>query len=254
MSQQQTFMDLLNATSLPASADGAVPCNSPDGQQTSLYGLEAAPAKPSAAQEKAAEPVTTETYGRYLQISSESASLNTSLVNKLKQRLDSAGSIEYTETWKKKLTPSGVAYWAHTASTPRTSVSACTGERVGWPTPQAADPIEGARTAPDSRQSCLGRDVPLAGWPTMTLDDAKNCASPSQFNRMSNGKPRGLNLNCMVTLTLGQMLSGGRVEMASTEGFQSNLRLNPFWSSHLMGYSVYWTVAGMKSYLKSKKR
>jgi hypothetical protein len=30
---------------------------------------------------------------------------------------------------------------------------------AGWPTPQASDPVEGSRTAADSRQACLGRVV-----------------------------------------------------------------------------------------------
>ena len=171
------FTDLLNATSSPESAGGASPCKLPDGRQTSPYGLEAAPAKHSAAQEKAAEPVTTETYGRYLQISSASASLNTSLVNRLKQRFGSGGSIEYTETWNRKLTPSGVAYWAHTASTPRTSVSACTGERKGWPTPQ-----EDNANNPFGHKGTSFSDLPTttqaAGWLTPRAQEV--CEPPEQ--------------------------------------------------------------------------
>jgi len=364
------------------------PCSSPDGQPTSPYGLEAAPAKRSAVPAKVAALATTETYGRYLQTSSASASLQSSLASRLKQQLASGGSIEYIETWKQKITPSGVQYWAHTASTPRTSANGCTGERkgwqtpranetsadakpngkpnlqgeariagwltpkaqevceppeqstarlkdraettclsvaaqakylagwmtpavachgrasspymknvqalaagekapcqvlisdqailAGWPTAQAADPIEGARTAPDSRQSCLGRDVPLAGWPTAQEDNANNpfghkgtsfsdlpsttqaAGWPTAASRDWKDTPgmattatnpdgtertRLDQLPRVATLTLGQMLSGGRVEMASTDGY----RLNPHFSAWLMGYPVEWTSAGQKA-------
>ena len=37
-------------------------------------------------------------------------------------------------------------------------------------------------------------------WPTMTVDDSKNNAGASQFNRLSNGKTRGLNLNASVVV------------------------------------------------------
>jgi len=44
------------------------------------------------------------------------------------------GSIEYTQTWKLKVTPSGRQYWAHTASERRIAVSASIGELQSWPT------------------------------------------------------------------------------------------------------------------------
>ena len=41
------------------------------------------------------------------------------------------------------------------ASAHRTSGNGC----IGWPTPQASDYVEGARTRPRSRQACLGREL-----------------------------------------------------------------------------------------------
>ena len=44
---------------------------------------------------------------------------------------------------------------------------------AGWATPQASDNVEGARTAPDSNQKCLGRDMHLVGWPTPKASEAQ---------------------------------------------------------------------------------
>jgi hypothetical protein len=39
-------------------------------------------------------------------------------------------------------------------------------ESSSWATPQASDHIEGARTAKESNQKCLGRDLNQMNWPT----------------------------------------------------------------------------------------
>jgi hypothetical protein len=70
--------------------------------------------------------------------------------------LGRGGSIEYSQTWKEKITPAGRRYLAHIASARRTSGS----DYSGWHTPQAADCFgRSARTRPESRQGCLGRDL-----------------------------------------------------------------------------------------------
>jgi hypothetical protein len=46
------------------------------------------------------------------------------LVSRLMERLDTAGSTLFIETWKRRRTPLGLRYWAHTARALPTSVSA----------------------------------------------------------------------------------------------------------------------------------
>jgi len=82
-------------------------------------------------QEKIKGKQMTDTYGHISTGSLESLSLTQSLVNKLKEQLSTDGSMIYKQTWKKKATPSGIVYWAHIASTPRTSGKGC----IGWLTP-----------------------------------------------------------------------------------------------------------------------
>jgi hypothetical protein len=61
-------------------------------------------------------------------------------------------------------------------------------------------------------------ETPNKMWPTPTVNDSKNNGGKAQYNRMSNGKPRGLDLNAKI---------GGA--------------LNPMWVEWLMGYPIGWT-------------
>ena len=66
---------------------------------------------------------------------SPSSVLSESLGSRLRRRLDSIGSTEYRQTWKRMATRSGRLYWAHTASGRPRSAS----DSTGWPTPNARD-------------------------------------------------------------------------------------------------------------------
>lgn len=92
----------------------------------------------------------------------------------------SAGSMEYSQTWREKITPSGLRYWEHTARARRTSDSDCS----GWPSPKAQEDgrtleqYEAGRQrgyerrkgktngGPASAQGGLSIAAQLAGWPS----------------------------------------------------------------------------------------
>jgi len=80
--------------------------------------------------------------------------------------------MEYQQTWKGKATPLQRLYWAHTASTRRTSDSGF----IGWPTPRAEDAEStGAhRGKPDTMSSA----AKLAGWCSPTATDASRGSLP----------------------------------------------------------------------------
>ena len=85
----------------------------------------------------------------------------------LKLRLSRYGSMEYGQTWKLRVTPLGLRYWAHTASGRRTSGSGCTGSR----TPTAGDAQRGVEKNPKARNpkagtASLNNEAALAGHPT----------------------------------------------------------------------------------------
>ena len=147
-------------------------CNSPDGPTVRPSGLARAPASPTRRRVRGSATRTRATSGRSFSGSSASAILQSFLENRLRQRLGTGGSIEYSETWKEKGTRAGRRYLRHTASARCTSGNGC----IGWPTPEASDFVEGARTRPGSRQACLGRALNRLTWNTTGIGSALNPA------------------------------------------------------------------------------
>lgn len=131
--------DIRNATSSPVSAGGASRCNSQDGRKIDPYGQEVVPASHTVQQENREETQTSETSGLPSSASLQSATLNLYLANRLKMQFATDGSIEYTQTWKEKVTPSGRPYLAHTASGRRIADTGSTGEVSAWHTPTSRD-------------------------------------------------------------------------------------------------------------------
>jgi hypothetical protein len=112
--------------------------------------------------------------------------------------------------------------------------------KMNWATPQASDHVEGARTATESNQKCLGRDLArLDGpqdqvsnstsgsnqesWPTANARDWKDNGTTKP---KSIGKTRGFSL-------------GQKMVETNTPG-----KLNPAWVCQLMGLPSGWTNLG----------
>ena len=135
---QQTLWDTPNATSSLAEASGSSPSGKPDGPTTDQCGPEAAPAQVSARQEKEKGLQTLVTSGLIGSDSSGSYGLQCCLENKLRQRLDTAGSTLFKLIWRQRVTPLGRRYLERAALVRRTSGSVCT----SVPTPCAMEPNE----------------------------------------------------------------------------------------------------------------
>lgn len=99
-----------NATFFQDLGGGPSPWRLPDGRMIDLSGLGAALANLSARQARALGFGTSATYGPHGSISSRSVALQSSLANKLQQRLGTLGSTERRVTWKAKVTPWGRPY------------------------------------------------------------------------------------------------------------------------------------------------
>ena len=118
---------------------------------------------------------------------------------KLQESLSQSGSMEYEQTWSRRVTPSGHVYWAHTASARRKSDTGC----FGWPAPKAqedgrtleqyeAGRIKGYETrkgktsgGPASKQGGLAIAAQLTGWATATARDALGLGSPARTERLA---------------------------------------------------------------------
>jgi len=268
MSKEATLRDLLKYTCSQVSEDGLKHLESLEYPQMSLFGLDHALANHLATQENGKGKKMKDTFGPNSSGSLESANLTLSLANKLKRQLDSVGLMEYSQTWKEKVTPAGRRYWEHIASARHISDKDCTGWptprgndfqndtpncmavrgklnhmvprlMMGWNTPRATD---GDHGGPNQTGGSLSADAAKAGWATPIVQDSKNNAGASQLNRNS------LPLNCEVILISGQTPSGSLAPM------EKHGVLNPRFSLWLQGYREEWACCGEAAMQSVHKR
>lgn len=107
MSLQPNFLDILNAISSPALADGPSLSGSQDGRMTGRSGPDPAHANLSARQAKAAGLTTSATSGHRSSGSFASAALQLSLESRLRERLGVNGSPWCGLIWKQQDMPWG---------------------------------------------------------------------------------------------------------------------------------------------------
>lgn len=244
-----TSATLSRHTSSPASLAGQKHFAWPDGP--GHVGPEAVPVSRSLPLESEKEPPTTGTCGPSSSGSFASASLQSSLASRLRARMDSAGSTEYSLTWKERATPAGRQICALRASTRRTSDSGCTGR----PSPKAQEDgrtleqYESARLrgyenrkgktvgGPASKQDGLAIAAQMAGWASPKAKDSKAPATKSYRERGGGSKGEDLNAQVVNGLT-----SPGGPAPTASRGV-----LAPEFSRWLMGYPSAWDEAAPKS-------
>ena len=244
-------MDTRSTTSSPESEGGVTHSESRGGQMTLEFGLHHSHASHSAQQEKDSGKQTKDTCCHTSLSLSPSANLAQFLVSKLRERLGTDGSMIYKQQWKQKVTPSGIAYWAHTASARRTFDSDCTGwltprargdaggnrweggdirnledqaKIAGWVSPTAQDHSRGSKPPrPQDTGVPMSQQVVLTGWPTPRLPHG-------------NGPSRGVTGRHTV-----ESLTGSTAETENTG------QLNPGLSRWLMGFPVEWCIAAIRA-------
>lgn len=172
---QTTLFDTPNAISSPESADGLSRLPSPDGLPMSQSGPAPVPANRSASQAKGKAKTTRATSGLRFGNSSPSAALTSSLASKLREREDLDGSPEYTLTWRKIRTASGLQSYALRAKARRISDSGCS----GWPTPTEDNANNTAgpsrmRGAMNGGYQDLTVTAALCGYPTPRAEDSES--------------------------------------------------------------------------------
>lgn len=246
----QTSRAIPSATSSRGSEVGPTPSSSPVGPLTSPSGPEAAPANPLVRRVSNSGPPTPATSGRCSTSSSRSADLTLCLASRLKERLGKGGSMEYAETWREKVTPAGLRYWAHTASGHRTSGS----DSTGWPTPtvgnatgsQMAKDASPTGRRPDGSKATVSLNAvaQLAGWATPTTRDHKDTGDMSQSMTRADGKPRNDTV---------PRQAFGATSISSPAQTGKRGALNPAFSRWLMGYPAAWDSCGATAMQSSRK-
>lgn len=255
--------DTPNATSSPASADGASHSCSQDGQPIAKSGPAHALANLSARQVKELGLLTSGTFGPHSSTSSSSADLQQSLASKLQAATACSGSTLYALTWKMRPTPLGRPICALRASVRRTSVS----DSTGWPTPTAALADKGVRTFEGGLLEAMRNHGPdlavaacLTGWPTTAARDWKSASGSPEFladrATQARGKPLSEEVFVQVPPQPIRYTASGQVLTGSAAGMESAGQLNPDHSRWLMGYPPAWqrcVVTAMQSFPKSRR-
>ena len=170
MSAPAILPDSRSATFSPALVSGPSHYVEQDGQTTFLFGPAVAHASLSARQALELGLRTQGTFGQLLPGSSSSASLQSSLENRLRARLSSLGSTLYTLTWKLWTTPLGLSRSRLRASVRRTSVT----DSIGWPTPKVTDTNGPGNSANRQGGMALHTCAQMVGWTTPTTRDHKD--------------------------------------------------------------------------------
>lgn len=189
MSNRKNSKATGSAISLLELAYGRTPSEELPCRMTTRFGREAVPANLSARQAKESGWMTSGTYGPPGSTSSGSRALNSSLANRLRRRLTTAGSTLFNQTWKEKVTPSGTRVYRLAASVRRISDNAC----GSWPTPRAAE--QGTDFAISNRERSGGMSLQttaqLTGWPTPTTTNNGKGEDPEA--KIRSGMKPGLN-------------------------------------------------------------
>ena len=196
---------IANVTSSPESVDGPLLYDSPDGLSLFPCGPAPAPVSHSRRRGSGKANPTSGTCGLSSSGSSASASLQSSLASKLQALMGCDGSMEYSLTWKERVTPAGRRICALRASARRTSASDCS----GWATP-VSNPAGGTpeqflerKKKAIANGASMGivlsdlqmQAIALAGWPTPRTQDERAESWETQrardASRRANGDSRG---------------------------------------------------------------
>jgi hypothetical protein len=126
------------------------------------------------------------------------------------------------------------------------------GMAKSWATPQASDHIEGARTAKESNQKCLGRDLnQMQSWATPQGRDHLSAESKEKWEaRAKLQAEKGVNLHLPLNTQCQHIMEDKHnglqdQEKSNTSGKNhGSPKLSANWVEQLMGLSTGWTDLG----------
>ena len=220
MSTLETFLDLINATSLPVSVSGHMHFAKPDGTIAGLFGQDRVPANLFPLRETKRELRTNDTFGPSGSISLRSAALRSSLVSKLKQQFTITGSTMFNLIWKEVDTPLQRRVSLLRASALHTSGS----DFSSWVTPNTRD----------------WKDTP--GQKVHAVDpDGSSRTRLDQLPRQA------------YTLTPNRLTVSGEMQIGSCAEMENAGQLNPALSRWVMGLPPEWDDCAPMEMQSSRK-
>lgn len=271
-----TLKNLRNAISSQESAVGATPCDLQGYQMTLDFGLDHVHVKPSLSQESKKDLMMKDTSGQFSQNLLKSANLQSFLESRLKQQLNTDGSILFKMTWKSMATPAHRRYCLLRALAHRTSDTGFIGGG-SWPAPVNTEE-KGNRTWNKTGQNHLlahvikGMATPrvfnwkekpsmeyltgrkdgklrddtlvnqamlINNWRTPTVSDAEGGIPKAAYERNLKDYRSTLKNSYLAISTFGAVPSGGLGKM------EKSAQLNPGLSRWLMGFPPEWDVCAV---------
>ena len=263
------FEVLCQSTSSPELVDGLSPCDSLDGQMIDQSGPDLVRANHFQQQENNKVSTTNDTFGRKCYGSSKSVALQLSLESKLQTLLDTVGSMEFSSTWKDRITLAGRQYLEHTVSARRIFDKDCT----GWPTPCAGDGLPQS-PLPEHTNAWLRKPSPrmmkLQSWATGVAHDGKvsnrgfglgaqvhlaHWATPKASNDGDSPTTIEMAIRKEAEMSLARQCHlTGKITKLSNVETGNRVGLNPNHSRWMMGFPLCWTLCGVLAYQKMKSK
>ena len=224
-----------NVTSSQASAAGRLPRALPGGPKTANSGRARAPASRSARRESSKEPGTNGIYGPTFTDSLPHDGPLWSWENRLRQRLASIGSTEYTLTWKEATTKQGASYSRLVPSTHPIVGTVC----GSWPTIVASESRQGFQDRSRGKagvQESLTTVAAKATWATLTACASVSAASPqAQLKEAARLHPQGRWTLATQVVSVPGLMPTGLSDTTAKLG-----ALNPAFGCWLMGFLPEW--------------
>lgn len=251
----RTFQIPVNATSSQGSEDGGLLLDSQESQTMPTHGQQVCLVNRSASQDKEGGLRTADTSFQSSMSLCESSDLQSSLENRLRQRMDLNGSPEYTLQWKTRVTSSHLPICQLRASARRTSGKDSIGAH-GYPTVVTSDSGVGGvigendvfrktstgvmrKVTQNGTDGSLGlaRTALVLGYSTLSASDAQG----------SHGGGQGASAR-----TDAQMVTHGAT-ISKPGQTAPRGALNPDFCRWLMGFPKEWVLYGVSAMQSSRK-